>query len=104
MDFEWDPSKRRENLDKHGVDFLVVAQTLMQDLRYTAEVHHTGPEQRHVAIGPLPSGAIPPKWSGPLCAVFYTMRDERQTCRIISARRARKNERERYRAYVREGS
>jgi len=101
MDFEWDPEKRKRNLRIHGVDFLAAAGLLL-GVHYAREVDHPG-EQRYLAVGPLPKEDIPARWSGPLCAVVYTMRGE-GTYRIISARRARRDERRAYRANVRRGS
>ena len=96
MDFEWDPDKREANLKKHGVDFLLATQVLLG-------VHCAIPsprthEKRWAAVGPLPEGNIPSAWSGPLCTVVYTRRKD--TYRIISARRARKNERRAYREKI----
>ncbi|PSQ68417.1 MAG: BrnT family toxin [Bacteroidetes bacterium QH_2_67_10] len=102
MDFAWDPEKHEQNLDKHGVDFIDAIEVLSNP-HHAPEVDYAGAERRHIAVGPLPPETIPPEWSGPLCAVLYTMRDEGRTCRIISARRARENERKGYRTHVGRG-
>ena len=88
--FEWDENKRQSNIDKHGLDFEDVIAIFLEPhldfaLKYKAE-------QRRQATGLV---------SGRLVAVIYTMRDN--TVRIISARRARKNEERAYRALFARG-
>ena len=85
MNFEWDPAKSEANWEKHGIDFQG-AQTIWDDLVVTFQSSqaHRG-EIRHLAIGLYKEREI---------AVVYTHRDDR--IRLISARRARKNEREIY--------
>ena len=93
MQFEWDEEKRQANIETHDVDFTRAA-------RVFTGPHLTYPspkegEDRRVAIGKLqPPEARPERWSGPLVAVVYTRREGRY--RIISARRARENERQAY--------
>jgi uncharacterized protein len=83
--FEWDDAKATVNLEKHGVDFedaIAIFEGLVVETP-----SHRGGEERWKAIGRL--GDV-------LIAVVYTERDSRR--RIISARRARRNERAEYRA------
>lgn len=96
MEFEWDPAKREQNLEKHGVDFLVATQ-VFRETHITVRTNHPS-EPRWMAIGPLPYAHVPNGWTGPLCAVVYTKRDN--TYRIVSARRARTNERDDYRTKI----
>ena len=85
--FEWDEDKRKLTLEKHGLDFLDAAEVFAEGhLVLTAR---SDIEQRRIAIGPVNGVAI---------AVVFTMRGE--TIRIITARRARRNEREAYDAHV----
>lgn len=93
MQFEWDEDKRRANIEKHDVDFTRAARVLKSPhLTYPSP---QGDEERRIAIGKLqPPKARPEHWSGPLIAVVYTRRESRY--RIISARRARKDERQAY--------
>lgn len=77
--FEWDEGKRSKNIEKHGIDFLKAAAALN-------EPHVESQSDRNGEVRTL---AICPS-SGTLIAIVYTMRDE--TCRIISARAARKDE------------
>jgi uncharacterized protein len=86
MDFEWDAAKETTNLEKHGIDF-VDAVKVFNDPHHLEEdssrLEHG--EQRYRAIGMV---------ADLLFTVIFTDRQDRR--RIISARRARRNERERY--------
>jgi uncharacterized DUF497 family protein len=81
--FEWDESKRLDNLAKHKIDFEDVHDLFANPFLSKRSDRHG--EQRHVAIGSLRDRII---------AVVYTIRENR--CRLISARKARTNEREAY--------
>ena len=86
MNFEWDPAKNRINLKKHGIDFQD-AQTIWNGWLVTFQsTQSEHGEIRYLAIGLYQEREI---------AVVYTHRKDR--IRLISARRARKNERETYR-------
>jgi uncharacterized protein len=83
LKFEWDDSKNKSNLQKHGLDFIDAVKIFRGEIlsaksSYAAEV-------RWIAIGAIKETEI---------AVIYTMRGE--VCRVISARRARKHERQKY--------
>ncbi len=84
--FEWDEAKDAANDAKHGIRF-VDAATVFSDPRYLKE-DSSRPEhgeERRKAIGTV---------SGRVIAVIFTYRHER--LRIISARRARPDERAHY--------
>ncbi|MNV87429.1 hypothetical protein D3C71_1815500 [compost metagenome] len=83
ISFEWDENKRRINIQKHGIDFEDAVEALF-------EPHIEVPSDQN---GEVRIRAICP-FTGRLIAVVYTMRGE--TCRIISARAARKNEQQLY--------
>jgi uncharacterized protein len=85
--FNWDPAKREANLQKHGLDFFDVVAVFndSQHLNEDATRPEHG-ERQTKAIGRV--GAL-------MVCVIYTDRGEIR--RIISARRARRDERERYR-------
>lgn len=85
MEFEWDPAKAEFNLEKHGISFVAAARVLQGP--YVRVPSHRGNEERYLGIGEL---------NGRILTVVYTMRAGRY--RIISARRARTNEKEAYRA------
>lgn len=84
--FEWDANKDSANHEKHGITFLE-AITVFLDPRLFEE-DSTRPEhgeERRKAVGNV---------RGRLVAVIFTLREDRR--RIISARRARPDERKRY--------
>ena len=85
--FDWDPDKARSNEAKHGVEF-VDAQCVFQDPLAIdwADDREDYSEDRYIRLGIV---------EGRLLFVVYTMLDE-QTVRIISARKARPNERRKY--------
>ncbi|MDE3088056.1 MAG: BrnT family toxin [Chloroflexota bacterium] len=81
MKFEWDEDKRQSNLRRHGIDFADVS--IVFD-GYTATVEDTRVtygESRFITVGLLKGRAV---------VVAHTER--RDTIRIISARKATKNE------------
>jgi uncharacterized DUF497 family protein len=84
MLFEWYELKRLENLDKHGIDFLDAKEIWQGEvLEVPSEQEHG--EQRHIAYGVL---------EGRIIAVVFTWRGAAR--RLISARRARRHERQDY--------
>ena len=86
MHFEWDEKKNQINISKHGIDFAAAALIFLDYDRIEAEDNRKSyGEIRYRTIG-LVNKII-------LCVV-YTIRDAKY--RIISARRASKNERETY--------
>jgi uncharacterized DUF497 family protein len=86
MDFEWDESKRRANIEKHGYDF-TQAELVLGHAHALAASRHAVPEVRWLAIGEI---------DGKLIAVVFTMRGD--VYRIISLRRAARAERRIYEA------
>jgi uncharacterized DUF497 family protein len=84
MNFEFDASKSKANLEKHGIDFLE-AQHLWEDEDRLEITARTEDEPRYVLIAAL---------GQKLWSAFFTYRKER--IRLISVRRARKEERELY--------
>ena len=85
MEYEWDPAKAASNLVKHGVDFPAAVEAL-EDPRLLVIVDTHYGEPRGRAIGRV---------NGVVLSIAFTMRGE--VCRIISARRASRREREQYR-------
>jgi len=86
MEFEWDDTKERSNEQKHGISFTDAADVF--DDPYHIEEDVTRPEhgeRRFKAIGTVGAYVV---------AVIYTDRGDRR--RIISARRAKRNERRQY--------
>ena len=81
--FEWDERKQQQNIERHGFDFEDAARIFEGPILTVRS--DRGNEQRYVALGNLDGIEI---------AVVYTVRSK--ACRIISARRARQNERKAY--------
>jgi uncharacterized DUF497 family protein len=87
MEVEWDPAKDAANVEKHGITF-EDAKRVFEDSQHITEESTRADygELRKLAIGRV--GSI-------MVTVVYT--DRQDARRIISARRARRDERERYR-------
>jgi len=85
--FEWDEAKRLTTLEKHDLDFYDVIGVFDQD--YLRLHGQSETEKREIAVGILNRRSI---------AVIYTMRGN--TTRIITARNARRDEREKLDAYL----
>jgi uncharacterized DUF497 family protein len=84
MRFEWDERKRRSNLAKHGLDFFDVS-AVFESPHIVVPSAYEDEEDRFLAIGVL---------EGRLVTVVYTTRSE--AIRIISFRRARHEEKQKY--------
>ena len=85
MPFEWDPAKAAANLKRHGVSFHEAGSVLADPLSTTfPDEVHSEDEGRFLTIGASTRGNI--------LVVAHT--DRIDTIRIISARRATRQERE----------
>jgi uncharacterized DUF497 family protein len=84
--FEWDAAKARSNYNKHGITFetakRALADPFMVEVLDDSEDYS---EERYLVIGMV---------EGQLLSVVYTPRQER--FRLISARRATKDEQDHY--------
>ncbi|HKS95685.1 MAG TPA: BrnT family toxin [Terriglobia bacterium] len=89
MRFEWDEEKARRNLEKHKVSF-EQAKRVFDDPHHVSLRDDREPEERWLTFG-LVNGAV-------VLAVAHTVeeRENEETIRIISARKATRCERERY--------
>lgn len=87
MDFEWDENKRRSVIERHGIDFEDAIRIFGGPVLETPSPRTE--EARWLAVGVVDGIEI---------AVVYTVRNGRR--RIITARRARKDERQNYHAQV----
>lgn len=81
MKYEWDEQKRQINIKKHGIDFLDVEQVFDGDTVIIADERFDYGENRFILIGILKPTVI---------VLVYAERGE--NIRIISARKATKNE------------
>ena len=88
MTIEFDPSKARANLRKHGVGFAHAEQALRDPMALTIEDPDSRGEQRFVTLGMDALGRV--------LVVVHTQRGERT--RVISARKASRGEADRYHA------
>jgi uncharacterized DUF497 family protein len=87
MQFEWDLAKAEANLEKHGIDFIDVTRVFDDTARIILDVSRPDDlETRIKVIGKIRDVVI--------VSVVYT--DRAGKIRIISARKASKDERERY--------
>ena len=85
MEFDWDESKRKANLQKHGIDFVGIDRLFDDETVTVLDDRFDYGEQRYVTFGML---------EGRVIAVAHTETEER--IRIISARKATRNEEESY--------
>lgn len=90
--FEWDPRKASDNRDKHGITFDEAA-TVFRDSKALSifDPDHSETEDRWITMGI--SG------NGKLLIVIHTFREESEdavTIRIISSRKATKQETKTY--------
>ena len=83
MQFEWNDQKRITNLEKHGLDFFDAVEVFDTPHIVAPSAHDS--EQRFLAVRTL---------QGRFVTVVYTMRSE--AIRIISFRRSRHEERQKY--------
>ena len=84
MEFEWDPGKARSNERKHAIAF-EFATGVFEDIDRTERLDISSVEERWATVGVVEGVEI---------YVVYTVRDE--AVRLITARRATRNEREEY--------
>ena len=93
MRFEWDERKARSNEEKHGISFNE-AETVFYDenarLLYDAE--HSSEEDRYVLLGISESLS--------LLVVCHIYKEDEETIRIFSARRANKREQQQYQSFL----
>ena len=87
MLFEWDPRKAAEKLSRHGVSFHEAATVFDDPLAITyPDPDHSGNESRYLTFGASADGRL----------LVVAHSEGRDTIRIISARRAARNERKIY--------
>ena len=84
--FEWDESKNRTNVERHGLNFERASQVFESPIRQFEDDRRDYGEKRYRCVGIV---------DNELFAVIYTWRGG--ILRIISASRARRDERREYR-------
>lgn len=90
MQFEWDETKNETNLKYHEIDFADVGALFEYLMLTRLDDRLDYGEERWISIGMLGPG---------YAVVVWTERDE-DTIRIISARRANKDERRQYETHL----
>ncbi len=87
MQFEWNEDKALINIEKHGIDFFDAIRIWDRPVIDPVDERFVGDEYRPTALGIIGEDDL-------IIAVVYTMRGG--SLRLISARRARRNERQNY--------
>ena len=87
MEFQWDTSKNNTNITKHGIDFIDAIEMFQHPLLASIDRRKNYGEERWVGIGIL---------KGVIAVIVYTEDDYNDSIRIISVRKATKNESEKY--------
>lgn len=87
MEVEFDPAKAATNIKKHGIGLAEAATSLLDPMALVREDESAAGEMRLVLVGMSQEGR--------LLTVCYTLRGE-DTLRLISARRATRNEERQY--------
>lgn len=91
MQFEWDEAKNLANIQKHEIDFVDVPAVFDQSMLVELDSRFDYGEERWFGIGFLGNGV----------AVVVWAQRQQDVIRIISARRANRNERKRLEQYLR---
>ncbi|MGD0521923.1 MAG: BrnT family toxin [Terracidiphilus sp.] len=86
MQYEWDPAKAQANLRKHKVPFLMACEVFKDSSRLERlDVSSDYDEERWIVLGRVEQTIL---------SVVFTQRGQR--IRLISARRANRNEQQNY--------
>jgi uncharacterized DUF497 family protein len=86
LKFEWDENKNASNIRKHKIDFNDISELFQRQMLIDYDDGRDYNEERWIGIGLLRNVAV---------AVVFTERGK-NTIRIISARKATKEERRQY--------
>ena len=87
MIFEWDENKNNRNIQKHGYDFSDAAQIFDSPMLVKLDSREDYQEDRFVGLGVLRNLIV---------VIVFTENVEKDVIRVISIRKATKNEREIY--------
>ena len=92
--FEWDERKNRANLKKHGVSFEEARSAFLdENARVLPDPEHSEEEERFVLLGLSTSVRV--------LVVCHCYRQKDEVIRIISARKADREEQRQYRWWLR---
>lgn len=90
--FKWDPDKAQSNIEKHGITFEEAAEVFLDALQLSVfDDEHSEHEERWITLGKNSKGY--------LIVVIHTFEEhnhQKVTLRIISARKATKQEQQQY--------
>jgi len=93
VDFNWDPRKADINLQKHGISFEEASSAFYDDrARIMYDPDHSQDEDRYVLLGVSEESR--------LLMVCHLYKENDRLIRIISARRATKDERRQYQEFL----
>jgi uncharacterized DUF497 family protein len=84
--FEWDETKNRANIRKHGIDFVDAVDVFNHPVLTLLDDREDYGEERWIALG----------WMKALVGVVVYVERHGDVIRIISARKATRNEARRY--------
>ncbi len=87
MEYSWNPEKRTSNFKKHKIDFQDVPPMFDGPVLLSIDDREDYGEEREIAVGMV---------EGRVLVVVFTIRDEGETCWLISARKAEPHEQEEY--------
>jgi len=91
--FEWDEAKNRTNRRKHGIGFEEARSAFLDEYaRVTPDSEHSDDEERFVLLGL--STALR------LLVVCHCYRESEEIIRLISARKATRQEADQYRGWL----
>jgi uncharacterized DUF497 family protein len=88
MDFTWDKKKNQSNIKTHGIDFSDVVSMFDLPMLISIDNRQDYGEERWVGVGFL---------KGIIAVVVFTENDDKNQIRIISCRKATKNESKKFR-------
>ena len=91
MRFEWDQAKNRANIRKHGIDFADVPEVFEGPMFVALDTKKEYGEERWIGIGFLRVNVV---------VVIFVERSQ-DAIRIVSARKANKHEREKFKKEIR---
>jgi len=89
MNFDWDEDKNAENIRKHELDFCDAWEVFERPMLQKLDVRQPYGEERYLAFGVLERKVV---------AIVFTERGD--TIRVISFRRARRDERRYYKEAI----
>ena len=92
MEFEWDDTKNRANIRKHGVSFETASRIFERSRQTRRDGRRDYGEDRYITVGAVDAVAV--------IVVAHTEREGR--IRLISARRASRKEREAWHERIQE--